>query len=57
MNDFQIDLEVNVEVRHKPNSDFDEKANPERVDILTGAAAAARSGPAAAPPLLPQPPR
>jgi ubiquitin-like 1-activating enzyme E1 B len=41
VNDFQINLEVNVEVRHKANSDFDEKANPERVDILTGAAAAA----------------
>ena len=41
VNDFQIDLEVNVEVRHKANSEFDEKANPERVDILTGAAAAA----------------
>ena len=40
VNDFQIDLEVNVEVRHKANKDFDEKANPERVDILTGAAAA-----------------
>ena len=47
VNDFQIDLEVNVEVRHKPNSDFDEKANPERVDILTGAAAAAAPAPAA----------
>ena len=41
VNDFQLDLEVNVEVRHKANSAFDEKATPERVDILTGAAAAA----------------
>ena len=48
VNDFQIDLEVNVEVRHKPNSEFDEKANPERVDILTGAAAAAAPAPAVA---------
>ena len=40
VNDFQISLEANVEVRHKANSEFDEKANPERVDILTGAAAA-----------------
>merc|ERR1719263_1966982 len=33
-------IKFTIEVRHKPNKDFDEKANPERVDILTGAAAA-----------------
>ena len=33
-------IKFKIEVRHKPNKDFDEKANPERVDILTGAAAA-----------------
>ena len=34
-------IKFTIEVRHKPNKDFDEKANPERVDIITGAAAAA----------------
>ena len=34
-------IKFKIEVRHKPNKDFDEKANPERVDIITGAAAAA----------------
>mmetsp|Transcript_15843 Transcript_15843/g.41730 ORF Transcript_15843/g.41730 Transcript_15843/m.41730 type:complete len:588 (-) Transcript_15843:19-1782(-) len=48
VNDFQISLEMNIEIRHKPNSDFDEKANPERVDILTGVAEeAAAPAPAA----------
>ena len=48
VNDFQISLEMNIEIRHKPNSDFDEKENPERVDILTGVAEeAAAPAPAA----------
>ena len=47
VNDFQISLEMNIEIRHKPNSDFDEKETPERVDILTGVAKAAAPAPAA----------
>ena len=40
-------IKFTIEVRHKPNSEFDEKANPERVDILTGVAEAAAPAPAA----------
>ena len=41
-------IKFTIEVRHKPNKDFDEKANPERVDILTGVAEeAAAPAPAA----------
>ena len=48
MSDFEINLEANIEIRHKPNKDFDEKENPERVDILTGVAEeAAAPAPAA----------
>ena len=48
VSDFEINLEANIEIRHKPNKDFDEKENPERVDILTGVAEeAAAPAPAA----------
>ena len=34
-------LELDVTIKHKPEADFDEKANPEKVLVLTGAAAPA----------------
>ena len=30
-------LELDVTIKHKPEADFDEKANPEKVLVLTGA--------------------
>ena len=41
VNDYASETEMNIEIRHKPSGDFDEKKNPEKIDVLTGAAAAA----------------
>ncbi|KAH8096136.1 SUMO activating enzyme [Aureococcus anophagefferens] len=41
-------LELDVTIKHKPEADFDEKANPEKVLVLTGADATATAAEAAA---------